>query len=439
LLSATTFDHIKDKVDIAFEDIGLQNLKNIENPVRAYRVSSASARTSVVAQRGATKPSVAVLPFNNMSADPEQEYFSDGITEDIITELSRFRSLSVIARNSSFSFKGRAVDIAEVGRALKVQYVVEGSVRKVGQRVRITAQLIEVATGAHIWADKYDRELAEIFAVQDEVTERLIWALTGNIVIAEIAHAKRRLVENMEVYDLVLRSDDLLNRYTAHDANAAIEMLNKAASLAPTTGTVFSWLARAYLEGGIMDHDQSKFDRSLEAAERALQLGEADDWTDAIVAYVLGWRRNYQDAEVRISRALAKNPHDAITIMIRISVFLWSGKIEQAREIAIRAVKLDPVNPLWFHEYLCYAEYLLGNYEESLCAFKRIMPVGYYRVYAYMAACLGQLGKTQEAQAAWQRCLQLRPGYTVVEFDRSGPYGTPQREQWLDGLSKAGL
>jgi TolB-like protein len=438
LLSATTFDHVKGKLKIEFGDLGLQSLKNIAEPVRAYRVAGTSAATTALSKLASDKPSIAVLPFNNMSADPEQEYFSDGITEDIITELSRFHSLSVIARNSSFSFKGRSVSISEIARALGVRYVVEGSVRKMGGRVRITAQLVEAATGGHVWAERYDRDLEQIFAIQDEVTERIVWALTGRVAAAELTRSKQRRVQELDAYDLVLRGHGLLNRYTKTDTTAAIGLIENASNLQPNTGWILSWLALAYYQAGFLQYDWHKFDLAIDAAERALALGDAEDWTEAIVGHIAGWRRNYQEADVRLSRALAKNPNDADTAVVRIYLLLWEGKTEQSREIANRAVILDPINPVWFHEFLGYANYLLGDYEGSLQSFRRCMPVGYYRSYAHLAACLGQLGKIEEAQAAWRKCLELRPGFTVEEFDRESPYQPEDRERWLDGLRKAG-
>jgi TolB-like protein len=440
LISAKVREEVASRIAVALENLGEHTLKNIAMPVQVYRVSG-TAPAVIAPNRavGAQKPSIAVLPFTNMSGDPEQEYFSDGITEDIITELSRFSSLSVIARNSSFSFKGRSVNISEMGRVLGARYVVEGSVRKMGRRVRITAQLIEAATGAHAWAERYDRDLEEIFEVQDEVTERIVWALTGRVAAAEITRSKQRRVENLDAYDLVLRGQDLLNRYTAMDTTAAIDLIKKASEVDPRKGWILSWLALAYMTAGFLHYDGHKFDLAIETAERALALGDAEDWTDAVIAYIAGWRRNYQEAHIRLSRALARNPHDAITAEARMYVLLWEGKTEQSREIAQRLVVLDPISPAWFHELLSYANYLLGDYEGSLQALKRCMPFGFYKSYVYLAACLSQLGQIEEAQAAWRRCLELRPGFTVEEFDRESPFQREDRERWLDGLRKAGL
>jgi TolB-like protein len=323
LISAKVRDEIAGKTKLALEDLGERVLKHIAAPVRTFRISGPAPVASMPNRlAGSQKPSIAVLAFTNMSGDPEQDYFSDGITEDIITELSRFHSFSVIARNSSFSFKGRSVNISEVGRMLGVRYVVEGSVRKMGRRVRITAQLIEAATGAHVWAERYDRDLEEIFEVQDEVTERIVWALTGMVAAAEITRSKQRRVENLDAYDLVLRGQDLLYRNTAKDSAAAIDLIKKASELDPNSGWILSWLALAHSQAGFLEDGGRKFDLAIQAAEQALALGDEEDWTDAVVAYIAGWRRDFQEAERHLSRAMAKNAHAALTIEARIWVLL---------------------------------------------------------------------------------------------------------------------
>ena len=242
LISASTYDQIKNKIDAGFEDLGPQTLKNIVEPVRSYRAKmarrGAKAPESIVSADNSplpSKPSVAVLPFSNMSDEQGQEYFSDGITEDIITELSRSQDLFVIARNSSFVFKGQAVDIKEIGRKLGVRYVVEGSVRKAGTRIRITAQLVEASTGNHVWAERYDRDLEDLFTVQDEVTERIAWALVGKVEAAEIDWSKRTR-QRLDSYDALLRGIEAMRRFTEKDADAAIDFFKQAISLEPELG-----------------------------------------------------------------------------------------------------------------------------------------------------------------------------------------------------------
>ena len=242
-ISGSVFDQVKGKVEAGFEDLGDQRVKNIAEPVRAYRWSDAIAAPARAAPLALPdKPSIAVLPFVNMSGDPEQEYFSDGITEDIITELSRFPTLFVIARNSSFHFKGKAVKVSEIGRDLGVQYVVEGSVRKVGNRVRVTAQLVEAMSGNHLWAERYDRELEDIFEVQDEVAHTVAATVSGRLDDAGAERARRRPTEDLAAYDLFLRAYQHVHRWTRADLAAARPLLEKALDLDPNIARAHAYL-----------------------------------------------------------------------------------------------------------------------------------------------------------------------------------------------------
>ncbi len=278
-VSGTVRDHLGNRLDLQFEDMGEHALKNIQQPVRVCRVRLAD--TSVLARRALSlpdRPSIAVLPFGNMSGDPEQEYFSDGITEDITTELSRFRSLSVIARNSSFTYKGRTMKIADVARDLGVTYVLEGSVRRAGNRVRITAQLVNCETGSHIWAERYDREIADMFAVQDEITQRIVGMLAVGLEDDSLERAKRKHPENLIAYDHLLRGKRLL--WTAGQNNLeARRHFEKAAATDPSSSRAYSGLAVTYqmeaLDLSTAAEGKGAYDMAFDAAERALALDEA--------------------------------------------------------------------------------------------------------------------------------------------------------------------
>ncbi|HWL72780.1 MAG TPA: adenylate/guanylate cyclase domain-containing protein, partial [Burkholderiaceae bacterium] len=234
LISGTTYDHIKSKIKVGFDDLGAQSLKNIAEPIRSYRVLSLPPVAARLTKSRVDRPSIAVLPFTNMSGDSEQEYFSDGIAEDIITELSRFRSLLVIARHSSFVFKGKAVTVQQVGRELGVQYVLEGSVRRFGNRVRITAQLIDSQTNAHIWAERLDRELDDLFAMQDEVTERIVTTIAHRLEMSEQERAARKRPEAMRAYDYILRARAIISE-TAEANRQSRDLYEKALALEPTS------------------------------------------------------------------------------------------------------------------------------------------------------------------------------------------------------------
>ena len=255
-VSGTVFDYVKNKIKVGFEDLGTQTLKNIAEPVRIYRITG-TPRVAVPASKGATdKPSIAVLPFTNMSGDPEQAYFSDGITEDILTELSRFRALSVIARNSSFRFRGEDVDVVRVGRELNVQYVLEGSVRKMGNKIRITAQLIDAITGSHVWADRFDRTQDEIFAVQDQVVRTIVGTLAGRLQAADVEKALRKPPASLAAYDCVLRADAL--PFGNPEARAEVRRLSeRAIELDPTYGRAYAQLAISYYLEWVNDYSGS--------------------------------------------------------------------------------------------------------------------------------------------------------------------------------------
>ena len=276
-ISAAAHDQIAGKVEAAFEDVGEHELKNIAKPVRVYRWAEGTAGSPGESAPLALpdKPSIGVLPFTNMSGDPEQEYFSDGITEDIITELSRFRTLFVIARNSSFAFKGQAVDIGEVGRKLGVQYVVEGSVRKAGNRVRITAQLVEAESGNHVWAERYDRDLEDIFAVQDEVARTIVATVAGRVDDAGAERTQRRPTNDMAAYDYLLRANRHVHRYTKSDTAKARSYIEKAIELDPEIARAYALLANLdvwdwfWREGG-----SESLDRAWAQLQKAIALDD---------------------------------------------------------------------------------------------------------------------------------------------------------------------
>ncbi len=248
-ISGTVYDQVRNKLDLAYTDLGAQSVKNIDQPVRAYRVAEAEAAPAPVApvsaaksgNAGPAKPTIAVLPFDNMSGDEEQEYFVDGMTEDIITELSRYHDLFVIARNSTFTYKGKATDVTQVGHELGVRYVVEGSVRKVGSRLRITVQLVDAADGHHLWAERYDRELEDVFAVQDEITQVIVANLPRRVEAAQLEQSKQKPTENMQAYDYVLRAKDHHHKKTKEDNAKAIEMAHKAIELDPDYSLAHAW------------------------------------------------------------------------------------------------------------------------------------------------------------------------------------------------------
>jgi adenylate cyclase len=443
VLGRNVYDQVRGKLPYMFVDLGEHAMKNIPEPVRAYGVamSDRPAEPLVTAEDLPlpSKPSVAVLPFTNMSGGQEQEYFSDGITEDLITELSRSQNLFVIARNSSFVFKGRAVNVTEVGRKLGVCYVVEGSVRKAGNRIRITAQLIEASTGNHVWAERYDRDLEDLFAVQDDVTERIAWALVGKVGAAEISRSKRTQ-KRIDSYDALLRGIEAIHRFTDKDTAIAIEFFKSSISLEPDSAPAHAWLAEAYAVLSVFKTDQSMRVLALQAAQRAIELGDASGHPESIIAAHYGWKGDFETAEVHLQRALMLGPTNPDILGWAGFIYLWYGQAAKACEIGERLRRLDPLDPRSIHQLLAFAYYLNCDYRASLEEFRRWDNTNYDRGFANLAACLAQVGRVDEAKAAWDRCLDASPGYTIEDYKRGSPYRRQEDlEHWLDGLRKAGV
>ncbi len=445
-IARTVHDHVEGKLPFAFEYLGEQQVKNIAKPVGAYKVATerraardapGSVATGEAARR---RQSIAVLPFANLSGDPEQEYFSDGVTEDLITALARHHGLFVIARHSSFVFKGKSVPIPEVGRQLGVRYVVEGSVRKSGKRIRVTAQLIDAEAGAHVWAEKYDRDLEDVFAVQDEIVETVVWRVAGHIAKAEIERAKGRRRENVDAYDLLLQGMSVFEPATRDNAEAAIKIWTRASDLDPTWGRPLSHIATAYMVLGFQDVDSKQFDRGIEAARRALSLTYAEDWTEALIGYIHAKRGDFKTADMHMDRAFAKNPQSPMTLQWHAYSLLWRGDAAGAIAIGLSLRRLDPLDRVWVNDLLGYAYYLAADYESSLESLRRCMPFVWWGDYGYLAACLGQLGHVDEARAAWRKLLEMKPDFTVEKVIATISVNRPEdKEHVRAGLLKAGL
>lgn len=440
-VSQTVFNHVKGKTKLDFEDLGEQNLKNMAEPVRVYRISSTGPSATLAKSSGEAQlhklPSIAVLPFTNMSGDPEQEYFSDGITEDIITALSRYRSLLVIARNSSFVFKGRVSDVKEVGRKLGVRYVIEGSVRKVGTRVRVTAQLIDTETGSHLWADRYDRSLDDIFAVQDEVVEQVTWRVAGKVSQTEITSATRRSTKNVDAYDLYLTALAHIYRMTGEDGAKAVALLERAIELDPKFGRAYSALARAHMVVGAATDSFEHFQLGIASGTKAIELDDADESTHADIGHLYNVVLRPDEAKFHLDRAIALNPNNPMTVYLAAYDKLYRGQHEDALTWFNRARRLDPMYPPWVDEGLGSTYYLLGRYSDALQAFTR-MGLRWASHHIRFAAALAQAGQLDEARHHVAEALRLHPGYSQRDFAKK-PFQPSDLEHWLQGLRKAGL
>jgi adenylate cyclase len=443
-ISEDAYRQVRDKLSLKFIDAGEQQLKNIARPVRVYRfvheVSTSSA--SVGAPPLPDNPSIAVLPFTNMSGDPEQEYFADGVVEDIITGLSRIKWLFVIARNSSFIYKGKAVDVKKVGRELDVRYVLEGGLRKAGNRVRISAQLIEAGTGVHLWAERYDRLLDDIFAVQDEITLSVVGAIEPSLRRAEIERVKRKRPDSLDAYDLVLRALPLVYTVMPEDAAPAVPLLHKALELEPSYAGAHAALAWCFhvrfSRGGLREEDRAA---AVLHARAAIRLGGDDATALAVAAHVISFDEHDTATALNLfDRALALSRSNTFALGCSAVILAWMGKTEVAIERAQTALRLSPFDAMNYlpNNGLAIAYFHTKRYEEALDAARRAVEINprFSVPHALLAAALVRLGRHEEARAAAQRVLALHPAFTVrgflVTVGLSPAVFTPFADAWRE-------
>jgi adenylate cyclase len=449
----TTFEQVRKVLPVAFTDMGLQQVKNIEDPIRAYaaRGLAEAVRSAAVAEDSLRplplpdKPSIAVLPFENMSGDPEQEYFADGMVEEIITALSRFKWLFVIARNSSFTFKGKAVDVKEVGRRLGVRYVLEGSVRKASGKVRITGQLIDAITGAHIWADRFERDLTDVFALQDEVTVAVVSAIQPKLFHTEIEIAVRRRPENVTAYDYYLQAMQQFYLTTREGLAEAIRLAHRALELDPRFGFVAALAGHCHMRNVVWGYAvDPQFDRkeAIRLLRLALSLDDGDPdtlgWASATSAFIVGDR----DSEIEMAdRAVALNPNSYIAWSCRGWVYEIAELPEEAVRSFERAMRVSPVDPLLFitHVGMGFAFIELRRFDEAIVAGKKAQrqSPSYAAAYRCLASAFAHLGRDAEAREAAARLLEVDPAFTISA--RMGRVRRAHVKLLIEGLRKAGL
>ncbi len=455
-LSEQAYWQVKGRLDLAVSDLGATQLKNIAEPVRAYSLqvglpaqakpgAAQSEAKPVAGPMLPDKPSIAVLPFANMSGDAEQEYFADGISEDIITALSKLSQLFVIARNSSFTFKGRNVHVGEVGKSLGVRYVLEGSVRKSGNRVRVTAQLIDSSTGGHLWGERFDRDLTDIFEVQDDVTTQIVAALALNLSPGDRQRIAAEHTDNPEAYDCFLRGRDLFFRQ-AKDANRDAEtLLRRSIELAPRFAPALAFLASTqvidYVNGWSANPAQT-LEEAERTARRAVQLDERNPYALWALGMACLWSRRHDEALSANERAIAFNPNFALGHLTLGVTHHYLGRSEEALKCFERAVAHDPYCPeIWLH-LQAQALYQLGRYPEAVSLLKRriLRNPETDASRALLAATYGQMGMIEEAREAWRELMRVNPDYSIEQRRKVMPYKNPDAfERFVEGLRKAGL
>jgi adenylate cyclase len=450
-VSGAVRDQVGDRLDdVAFEDLGDQSVKNIARPIRVFRVrlesdsktASEDAKDAVVATTISKKPSIAVLPLVNMSGDPEQEFFADGLTEDIITELSRFRDLLVISRNSTFVYKGKAVKVQDVAREFGVDYVLEGSVRKVGDRIRVTVQLIDAETDRHIWAERYDRKLEDIFAIQDEMTCAIVATLPGRVEAATHDRAKRKPTDNMAAYECVLTARVLHHRSIREDNTEAQRLLDRALALDPNYAHAHAWkacvLGQTWGYGWCADRDAT-FQQLAAELEVALALDDNDSDVHRILAAVNLMREDHDKAAYHQERALALNPNYDLVVVQQGELLTWLGRPEEGIDWIKKAMRLNPYHPERFWSHLGRACYCAEKYAEAAEAFSRITRPDHTH-HAFLAATFAQMGNAVAAAAHAAEVLKREPKFTVATYLATQHYKREvDRKRHEAGLLMAGL
>ncbi len=451
-ISGNVQEHIGKALDVGFEDLGNQNVKNLDRPIRCYRLNGTlgAGEASLPPRRSnapqsPNKPSIAVLPFQNMSGDREQEYFADGISEDIITALSKISRLFVVARNSSFTFKGKSVRVQEASSSLGVRFILEGSVRRAGNKVRITAQLVDGISGGHLWAERFDRDLTDIFAVQDEVTREIVSALALNLTEGERRRVASEHTGNLEAYDCFLRGREHWWRQREEPNRQARELLQRATELDPNFAPAHALLASIHVRDYANQWSEAPA-RSLEwahmSASRAAALNDSYPRAHWALATVYVWMRRNDEAIAEAERAISLDPNFAEGHVILGFALLYSGRPQDAIACFDRGAALDPYHQDILLHFQAQARFHLGKFEEAIGYLKRRLvrnpETDISRVL--LAACYGHLGHTDEARCIWEELLRFNPQYSLEHRRQVLPYKNPSDfEAILEGLRKAGL
>jgi adenylate cyclase len=493
-VSKTAFDQIETKLPLGYEYLGEQPVKNIPKPVGAYRVLmeprvtvaeeiekgkavplwrrkavfAGAVAVLVVAIAVAIwnfylrapriqpasvdrmafplpeKPSIAVLPFVNMSGDPEQEYFSDGITEDLITDLSKISGLFVIARGSVFIYKGKPVKIAEVGRELGVRYVLEGSVRKANGRIRITAQLVDATTEGHLWAERYDRDLKDVFALQDEVAQKIVAALAVKLTEDELERLVRKGTDSLEAYDYTLRGLDYFLRFTKEANGEARKMFEKAIALDPEYALAHSLVGWTHwMEWSFgWSQDPQSLDRAFELAQRAISLDDSVSVAHSLLGKVLLWKKQHDQAIAVLEKTIALNPNYADGLVYLGEILNFAGRPQEGIGLIKKAMRLNPKYPMWYLWQLGHAYFSAGQNEEAIETLKRALNRNpdFRPAHLYLAASYGELAREEEARAEAAEIERLSPQTSLEALRQRLPYKDQAvLERLFDGLRKAGV
>ena len=450
-ISEDAWRQVQGKVAARFVDAGAQRLKNIARPVRVFRIDDMAPKATPASEtpRPASalpeKPSIAVLAFANMSGDRKQEYFSDGLTEDIITDLSKLSELHVIARNSTFTYKGKPVDVKQVARELGVRYVLEGSVRKAGNRVRVTGQLIDAANGTHIWADRFDRELTDIFAVQDELTQEIIAALKVTLTPEKKDRLARNSTIDVEAFNLFLRGREQAWLHTRSGNIEARSLLGHAVRIDPDFAAAHAMMGYTHVidcVNGWGEIPERSLQTGLEIAERAVQLNDEAAQGHCVLAIVLFHLRELDRALAEARRCIALAPNSSEGYQAIARILTYNGDAAAGIDMIDTCMRLDPLYNDLALFFLAEARFSLGQFDEATAALNLRLErnPNSETSYALLASCYGHLGRIAESRAAWAEVMRIAPNFSLERQRRILPFKNPDDfERRIEGMRKAGL
>jgi adenylate cyclase len=448
-ISRTAFDQIETKLPLGYKYLGEQTVKNIAKPVGAYQVVMESRvngdRKDNQALYVPEEQSIAVLPFTNMSGDPEQEYFSDGLTEEIITALSKISSLFVIASNSTFSYKGKPVRVQQIGRELGVKYVLEGSVRKAGQRVRITTQLIDAATGHHLWAERYDRDLQDIFALQDEITMKILIALRVKLTEGEQARLHDKDTDNLDCFMKVLEGQSYILRFNKNDNLRARQLFEEALALDPESCAAMTSLGSTYLiemSAGWSGDPEKSLLLAHELAQKALARDNPPSYTHSLLGHIYLVQGQHEKAIAELEQAITLNPNGADAYAFLGSALIFTGHPDEAIELIMKAMRSNPMPPNWYHTFLAHAFRNTGRYREAITVLQEVLERNPYDANARIGLVASHImaGQEEEGQRQAAEFLKLNPDFSLAHIEKSLQYKDPtDRNRDVEILRRAGL
>lgn len=456
-ISGNVHEHVRGTTGLVFRDLGKREVKNIADPVHAYGVQLGSGAVTGSDQQQTDaslplpdKPSIAILPFDNLSGDPDQRYFADGVVEDIITELSKYTWLLVIARNTSFAFRDKVVDIKEVGRKLRVRYVMEGSIRRTGDRVRITAQLIDAQSGAHVWAEHFDRDLADVFAVQDEITQNVAGAIQPRLIAAEAERARTKPHESMVAWDYAVRGRWHVLRLTKEDNAEAQRLLREGLELYPNSVPILTFLSYSLTTGvifGWSNDPQAWLSEARGLAERAANLDENDAWVQCVLGLGQFTAKQPDKAIGHYKKAIALNPSFALGHgYLALQLAFLAGRTDEAIKEAETAIRLSPRDPELYHFFYAIgmAHFVAGRYDQAakwgeMAENERPAGIGFGPL-RLLASTYAHLDRLDEARDAFASVLEVTPRISATGIRNAIHFGRPEDlERYLEGLRRAGL